>query len=95
MEIKAANKYIVVNVEYKDKTESGIIIPDQAKQYSGEFYGRVISIGNLVSRRIKQAVAPGDRILFDRHEGFKIQDKYGDECFAIRERWCVCKVEGE
>ena len=88
--IHACNKYIVIKLEYEEEMR-GIIVPDQAKQYSGEFYGEVVSVGDMVTRATKKMLKPGDRILYNRHEGWKIVDKHEKEYFAIRERWLVGK----
>ena len=86
--IKAVRDWVVVKLRYKEQTGS-IVIPDSAQQYSGDFYGEVVSIGPDYKYDLKT----GDKIAFVRHEGFKIFDKDGEEYLSLRERWVLGKIE--
>ena len=78
---------VIVRVEYKKK-QGSIIIPDGAKRDSGEYWGVVMSVGpEYPDKTLKE----GDKVIFDRNEGYKIKPYYGDwkeEFYAVKQRWC-------
>jgi co-chaperonin GroES (HSP10) len=82
---------VVVKVEYAFKSKS-IIIPETAKRDSGEYWGEVVSVGPEYPDKSLKA---GDKIIFDRNEGYKIRPYYGDwkeEFYAVKQRWCGVKI---
>lgn len=75
-----------------------IVIPKSAtkfKQYDGEVYGEVVSVGP----KFKYDVKPGDKINFQRHEGNKFIYN-GETYLRLKTRhknnlgWIMAKVEG-
>lgn len=85
--IQAVGSYIIVSLEYADK-QGSIFVPDKAKQYSGSFWGTVVSVGDECY--LKRELKAGDKVYFQRHEGFKV---FKDEkmYYAIRARWVYGK----
>lgn len=87
--MQAVSHYVLIRLEYADK-KSNIIIPDQAKQYSGLFWGLVISVGDEC--HLRHELKTGDRVHFERHEGFKVfKDEIG--YLAIKAKWIYGKEE--
>ena len=90
--LQAIGKTIIVQPIYEKKKET-IIIPRSAleyKQYYGQVYGLVISIGKYC--KFKDDLKIGDIISFTRHEGKKIifnNKKY----FVLRERWILAIIK--
>jgi chaperonin GroES len=69
------DRVLVKRIESEEKTKSGIIIPDTAKEKPME--GEVISVGSGI-RQENGAVTPldvkaGDRILFGKWSGTEIK----------------------
>lgn len=69
------DRVLVKRVESEEKTKSGIIIPDTAKEKPME--GEVISVGSGI-RQENGAITPldvkaGDRILFGKWSGTEIK----------------------
>jgi co-chaperonin GroES (HSP10) len=79
--LHAMRDMILVKTEYAKK-EQMIIIPDQAKQYKGEFAGRVVAVGPDYQHR----VSVGDKIKFTRHEGVKVEYE-NEEYLALKNKW--------
>jgi len=69
------DRVLVVRIEEKEKTTSGIIIPDTAKEKPQE--GKVIAIGpgkwDEKGKRIPLEVKKGDRVLFGKYAGNEIK----------------------
>lgn len=84
--IKAVRDTIIVELEYADKI-SGIVVPDSAKQYHGDFKGKVVAVGpDYPYNDIK----PGDYVFFNRHEGHRIYIK--DKMYlSLRNKWVQAK----
>ena len=81
--IHAVGDTILATLEYAEKQRT-IIIPDQAKQYSGDFWGRVVAVGP----EYRHQVTVGDRIRFTRNEGMKVF--YGGrEHLTLKHKWVV------
>ena len=51
----------------QDKTDSGIIIPEQAKEKEKPNRGTVISVGEKIEN-----IKPGDRVLFGKFAGTEV-----------------------
>ena len=83
MKLEAVRNTVIVKIEYEEKIGS-IIIPDNAKQYSGDFKGRVISVGPDYKYDVKK----GDRVYFYRHEGHKVI-KDDETYMSLRARWLM------
>lgn len=78
---EALRDEVIVRIIYAENIQS-IIIPDSAKQYSGDFCGEVVAIGpdHL------HGLTPGDRIYFRRHEGWPITYR-GEKLVVLRDKW--------
>lgn len=66
-----ADRVIVKPVEYEEKTSSGIIVPDTAKEKPMQ--GEVVSVGpgklDDTGKRVKPEVKVGDRVLYGKYSG--------------------------
>jgi chaperonin GroES len=87
MKIKPLHDRILVKrLENEEKTPSGIIIPDNAKEKPME--GKVIAVGN--GKRLddgtvaKLEVKVGDTILFSKYSGSEVKID-GEEHLVMRE----------
>ena len=80
------DRILVKRIEEEEKTKSGIIIPDTAKEKPSE--GRVIAAGNgKIGEDGKVTpldVKKGDRILFSKYSGTEVKLE-GEEHLIIRE----------
>jgi chaperonin GroES len=69
------DRVLVKRIESEEKTKSGIIIPDTAKEKPQE--GEVISIGTGIRTETGTIqpldVKPGDRVLFGKWSGTEIK----------------------
>jgi chaperonin GroES len=80
------DRVLVKRVEAEEKTESGIIIPDTAKEkpQRGEVIavgpGKMLESGNKLTPTVK----PGDKILFSKYAGTEI-DINNEEFLVMRE----------
>lgn len=80
------DRVLVKRVEAEEKTESGIIIPDTAKEkpQRGEVIavgpGKILENGNKLTPTVK----PGDRILFSKYAGTEIEVN-NEELLIMRE----------
>jgi co-chaperonin GroES (HSP10) len=90
--IRATGKNIVVKVKRQSKAGS-IIIPSTAQefiQYHGNIYGVVVAVGPDYPYDVKV----GDKIIFRRHEGVKVED--GDDMYvSLEERFVDAVYEEE
>jgi len=87
MKIRPLHDRIVVErIDEDQKTQSGIIIPDTAKEKPQQ--GKVIAVGKgrvMEDGKVRALdVQKGDRILFGKYSGSEIQIG-GDEHFIMRE----------
>ncbi|MCR3921666.1 MAG: co-chaperone GroES [Firmicutes bacterium] len=76
MKIQPLGDRVVIKVvEAEEKTASGIVIPDKAKEKPQE--GEVVAAGNgrilENGTRVEMDVAVGDRILFSKYAGTEIK----------------------
>jgi chaperonin GroES len=87
------DRLIVAVLEEEESTESGIVLPDTAKEKPQR--GRVLSVGpgarDEDGKRIEMDVAEGDEIVFSKYGGTEI--KLGaDEVLILRESDVLAKV---
>ncbi len=85
--IKPLGDRIVIElVESEEKTASGIVLPDSAKEKPQE--GKVVAVGSgrvLESgERVALEVAVGDRIIFSKYGGTEVKYQ-GTEYLILRE----------
>jgi chaperonin GroES len=88
------DRILVERLEEEEKTKSGIVIPDAAKEKPQK--GKVIAVGpgktNDKGDRIKMDVKEGDLILFEKYGGneIKLDDK---ELLIMREEDVLAVIE--
>jgi chaperonin GroES len=87
------DRLIVEALEEEELTESGIVLPDTAKEKPQR--GRVLAVGpgarNTDGDRIQMDVAEGDEVIFSKYGGTEI--KLGaDEVLILRESDVLAKV---
>lgn len=87
MKVRPLNDRIIVKrVEEEEKTKSGIIIPDTAKEKPQE--GEVVAVGNGKilenGQKIPMEVKVGDRVIFGKYAGNEIKID-GEEYLIMRE----------
>jgi chaperonin GroES len=80
------DRVIVKRIEAEEKTASGIIIPDTAKEKPQE--GEVIAVGpgKVLDNgtKLELSVKPGDRVLFSKYAGTDVKID-GKEYLIMRE----------
>jgi chaperonin GroES len=87
------DRLIVEVLEEEELTESGIVLPDTAKEKPQR--GRVLAVGpgsrDKDGKRIAMDVAEGDEVVFSKYGGTEI--KLGaDEVLILRESDVLAKV---
>ncbi len=88
------DRILVERLEEEEKTKSGIVIPDSAKEKPQK--GKVIAVGsgkiNEKGERVKMDVKEGDQILFEKYGGneIKVDDK---ELLIMREEDVLAVIE--
>ncbi|MHA2620548.1 MAG: co-chaperone GroES [bacterium JZ-2024 1] len=95
MALKPLGDHIVIKVvDQTGVTESGIVIPDVAKEKPT--VGEVIAVGpgRLLEdgRRVPPEVKPGQRVLFSKYAGNEFKHK-GEEWLVLREDDILAIVE--
>ena len=89
------DRVVIELVESEEKTASGIVLPDSAKEKPQE--GKVVAVGNgrvLESgERVALEVAVGDRIIFSKYAGTEVKYE-GKELLILRES-DILAVTGE
>ncbi|MGI6125741.1 MAG: co-chaperone GroES [Planifilum sp.] len=94
MSIKPLGDRIVLEaIEKEEKTASGIVLPDTAKEKPQE--GRVVAVGSgrwENGQKIELEVKVGDRVIFSKYAGteVKVDDK---EYLILRESDVLAIVE--
>ncbi|EIJ79857.1 co-chaperone GroES [Bacillus methanolicus] len=88
------DRIVIELVESEEKTASGIVLPDTAKEKPQE--GKVVAVGTgrvLDSgERVALEVSVGDRIIFSKYAGTEV--KYdGKEYLILRENDILAVVE--
>ena len=88
MAIKPLGDRVLVKVlEAKEKTESGIFLPDSAKEKPQEAeiiavgQGKVLESGNVQGPEVKVK----DKVLFGKYSGTTVTTKEGEEYLILRE----------
>ncbi|MFK9094395.1 co-chaperone GroES [Bacillus salipaludis] len=80
------DRIVIELVESEEKTASGIVLPDSAKEKPQE--GKVVAVGTgrvLESGdRVALEVAVGDRIIFSKYAGTEVKYQ-GTEYLLLRE----------
>ncbi|MBM7663304.1 chaperonin GroES [Bacillus mesophilus] len=80
------DRVIIELVESEEKTASGIVLPDSAKEKPQE--GRVVAVGTGRvldnGERVALEVSTGDRIIFSKYSGTEVKYE-GNEYLVLRE----------
>ncbi|KON85670.1 hypothetical protein AF332_01645 [Sporosarcina globispora] len=80
------DRIIIELVEAEEKTASGIVLPDTAKEKPQE--GKVVAVGTgrvlENGERVALEVADGDRIIFSKYAGTEVKYE-GKEYLILRE----------
>ncbi|MFS8651627.1 MAG: co-chaperone GroES [Caldibacillus sp.] len=81
-----ADRVVIETVETEEKTESGIVLPDTAKEKPQEGIVVAVGSGKLLDNgeRVAPEVKVGDRVIFSKYAGTEV--KYnGKEYLILRE----------
>jgi chaperonin GroES len=87
MNLKPLGDRIVVKVlEAEEKTASGIVLPDKAKEKPQE--GEVVAVGTGKvldnGTRLEMELKAGDKVIFSRYAGSEVKVK-GEEYLILRQ----------
>lgn len=81
-----ADRIVVKVLEAEEKTASGIVLPDKAKEKPQE--GEVIAVGTGKvldnGTRLEMELKAGDKVIFSRYAGTEVKVK-GDEYLILRQ----------
>ena len=88
------DRVVIELVESEEKTASGIIVPDSAKEKPQE--GKIVAVGSgrvlENGERIALEVAAGDRIIFSKYSGTEVKFD-GKEYLILRDSDILAVVE--
>lgn len=88
------DRVVIELVETEEKTASGIVLPDSAKEKPQE--GRIVAVGSGRvldnGERVALDVAEGDRIIFSKYAGTEVKYQ-GNEYLILRESDILAVVE--
>lgn len=80
------DRIVIELIEAEEKTSSGIVLPDSAKEKPQE--GKIIAAGTgrvlENGQRIELEVKEGDRIIFSKYSGTEVKYE-GNEYLILRE----------
>ena len=80
------DRVVIELVETEEKTASGIVLPDSAKEKPQE--GKVVAVGTGRvldnGERVALEVSEGDRIIFSKYAGTEVKYQ-GNEYLILRE----------
>ena len=88
------DRLIVKAIEEEETTQSGLVLPDTAKEKPQK--GKVIAVGDGAwdedgEKRIPLDVAEGDEVLYSKYGGTEVKVD-GDELLVLRESDVLAKV---
>jgi chaperonin GroES len=88
------DRIVVKALEPEEKTKSGLVLPDTAKEKPQE--GKVVSVGSgrlMDNGSLKKLeIKTGDKILFGKYSGTEIRIE-GDDYLILREDEVLAVVE--
>jgi chaperonin GroES len=89
------DRLIVRAIEEDEKTASGIVLPDTAKEKPQK--GKVVAVGDGKldedGKRVPLEVKAGDEVLYSKYGGTEIKDPdSGEELLVLRESDVLAKV---
>ena len=89
------DRIVVKTIEAKEKTKSGLVVPDTAKEKPQE--GKVIAVGTgrlLDDGAVKALeIRNGDRVLYGKYSGTEVSIE-GDDYLILREEDVLAIVSG-
>jgi len=87
------DRIVIELIEVEEKTSSGIVLPDSAKEKPQE--GKVIAVGTGRvldnGQRVELEVSEGDRIIFSKYAGTEVKYE-GQEYLILRESDILAKL---
>ena len=90
-----ADRIVVKPLEAKERTKSGLVVPDTAKEKPQE--GKVIAVGTgrLLDEGAVKAleIKNGDRVLYGKYSGTEVSIE-GDDYLILREEDVLAVVSG-
>jgi len=89
------DRLIVQAVEEEETTQSGIVLPDTAKEKPQK--GKVLAVGDVkvseeTGKRVPLDVSEGDEVLYSKYGGTEIKVE-GEDLLVLRESDVLAKVE--
>ena len=89
------DRLIVQAVEEEETTQSGIVLPDTAKEKPQK--GKVLAVGEGkinedTGKRVPLDVSEGDEVLYSKYGGTEIMVE-GEDLLVLRESDVLAKVE--
>ncbi|WP_416829652.1 co-chaperone GroES [Ectobacillus polymachus] len=80
------DRVVIELVEAEEKTASGIVLPDSAKEKPSEGKVKAVGSGRVLDNgeRVALEVAVGDRIIFSKYSGTEVKYE-GAEYLILRE----------
>ena len=87
MNLKPLSDRVVIKVlEAEDKTASGIVLPDKAKEKPQEGEIMAVGTGKVLDNgtKVEMEVKVGDKVIFSRYAGTEVKVK-GDEYLILRQ----------
>ena len=88
------DRVLVQPVEEEEKTNSGIVLPDTAKEKPQK--GKVLAVGDGKledGNRVPLDVSEGDEVLYSKYGGTEITVD-GEDLLVLRESDVLAKVQG-
>lgn len=80
------DRIVIELIEVEEKTSSGIVLPDSAKEKPQE--GKVVAVGTgrvlENGQRLELEVQEGDRIIFSKYAGTEVKHE-GNDYLILRE----------
>ena len=81
------DRVIIKAVQEEEKTASGIVLPDTAKEKPT--LGKVVAVGDgkwdeAGTKRIPVDVKVGDKVVYGKYSGTEYKTKDGDELLILR-----------
>jgi chaperonin GroES len=97
MKLKPLEDRVVVKaVTSEEKTASGIVLPDTAKEKP--MLGEITAVGDgkwdeAGTKRIPMDVKVGDRVIYGKYSGTEYKTKDGEELLILRVSEILAKVD--
>ena len=91
-----ADRIVVKQLEAQDKTKSGLVLPDSAKEKPQEAKVVAVGTGRLLDDGIVKAleIKNGDRVLYGKYSGSEVSLE-GEEFLILREEDVLAIVHSQ